>query len=108
MPWQLRRLRGTIDLFVNFISFQEMEPAVVVNYLGLVSSLAPRWVLLRNLKEGRQRRQHPDAVGVDEPVLGDDYAAMLPDHRLVERGAMPFGYVTVDRFHSELLLFRHR
>ncbi len=108
MPWQLPRLRGKIDLFVNFISFQEMEPPVVANYLRLVSNLAPQWVLLRNLKEGKQRRRYPDAVGVDEPILGDDYAAMLPDHALVERGAMPFGYVTVDSFHSELLLFRRR
>jgi putative sugar O-methyltransferase len=108
MPWQLPRLRGTIDLFVNFISFQEMEPPVVANYLHLVSNLTPQWVLLRNLKEGKQRRQHPDGIGVDEPILGDDYAAMLPDYVLVERGAMPFGYVTVDGFHSELLLFRRR
>jgi putative sugar O-methyltransferase len=108
MPWQLPRLNGTIDLFVNFISFQEMEPRVVSNYLRLVSNLSPTWVLLRNLKEGKQRRINPDAVGVDDPILGDDYAAMLPDHLLVERGAMPFGYVTVDGFHSELLLFKRR
>lgn len=108
MPWQLPRLKGTIDLFVNFISFQEIEPPVVANYLRLVSALAPQWVLLRNLKEGKQRRQHPDGVGVNEPILGDDYTAMLPAYRLVERGAMPFGYVTVDGFHSELLLFRRR
>lgn len=108
MSWQLPRLQGTIDLFVNFISFQEMEPPVASNYLRLVSNLAPSWVLLRNLKEGKQRRQHPDSVGVDEPILGDDYAAMLPEYALVERGAMPFGYLTVDGFHSELLLFRRR
>jgi putative sugar O-methyltransferase len=106
MPWQLPRLQGTIDLFVNFISFQEMEPPVVSNYLRLVSNLAPRWILLRNLKEGKQRRKDLDSVGVDEPILGDDYPAMLPTYALVERSAMPFGYVTVDGFHSELLLFR--
>nr|VFJ60701.1 MAG: putative sugar O-methyltransferase [Candidatus Kentron sp. DK] len=27
--WQIERLRGKVDLFVNFISFQEMEPHVV-------------------------------------------------------------------------------
>lgn len=108
MPWQLEKLRGGIDLFVNFISFQEMEPPVVANYLGLVSGLNPQWILLRNLKEGKQRRRNPDDVGVDDPILGDDYIAMLPAYQLVERGAMPFGYVTVDDFHSELLLFRRR
>lgn len=106
MPWQLPRLKGAIELFVNFISFQEMEPTVVSNYLSLVSNLAPRWVLLRNLREGKQRRQNRDSAGVEEPILGDDYATMLPAYALVERGAMPFGYMTTDGFHSELLLFR--
>jgi putative sugar O-methyltransferase len=108
MPWQLPMLTGSVDLFVNFISFQEMEPAIVENYLRLVSQLGPEWILLRNLREGKRRRQNSDDIGVDEPIRGDDYAVMLPSYDMVERGAMPFGYVTVDGFHSELLLFRRR
>jgi putative sugar O-methyltransferase len=106
MPWQLPRLVGKVDLFVNFISFQEMEPPVVANYLDLVSRLQPDWILLRNLKEGKQKRASPEQCGVDEPILGDDYQELLPDYFLVQRGAIPFGYITVDGFHSELLLFQ--
>ena len=30
--WEIENLVGDIDLFVNFISFQEMEPQIVKNY----------------------------------------------------------------------------
>jgi len=103
--WQIEKLRGKVDLFVNFISFQEMEPHIVKNYLGHVTRLAPRWILLRNLREGKQLRKN-DWVGVDTPTLGDDYLAMLPGYALLERNVRPFGYRTVDGFHSELLLLR--
>jgi hypothetical protein len=105
--WQIEKLQGLVDLFVNFISFQEMEPHIVKNYLGHVTRLGARWVLLRNLREGKQLRKN-DWVGVDAPTLGDDYLAMLPGYELVERNVWPFGYRTVDGYHSELLLLRRK
>lgn len=104
--WQIEKLRGKVDLFVNFISFQEMEPAVVANYLKHVRRLGSRWVLLRNMREGKQKRSAERPHGCDDPVKGDDYLGMLPGYDLVERNTHPFGYRTVDGFHSELLLFR--
>ena len=106
MPWQLPKLQGSIDIFVNFISFQEMEPAVVQNYLQHVTRLGSRWILLRNLREGKQKRTQASPLGVDTPIQGDAYLNMLPAYRLVERGTFPFGYRTVDGFHSELLLLK--
>ena len=103
--WQLEKLQGKVDLFVNFISFQEMEPPVVKNYLTHVKRLGARWILLRNMREGKQLRNN-DRVGVDVPILGDDYLTMLPEYELVERNVIPFGYQTMDGFHSELLLLR--
>lgn len=103
--WQIEKLQGQVDLFVNFISFQEMEPPIVKNYLGHVTRLGARWILLRNMREGKQLRKN-DWVGVDTPILGDDYLAMLPGYELVERNVIPFGYQTVDGFHSELLLLK--
>src|ERR1035437_9487884 len=105
--WQIERLQGEIDLFVNFISFQEMEPHIVNNYLTCAARLDARWTLLRNLREGKQVRKD-DWVGVDNPILGDAYLAMLPDYELMERNVLPFGYETVDDFHSELLLLRRK
>jgi len=93
---------------VNFISFQEMEPQIARNYLTHVSRLGTRWILLRNLREGKQRRSSPTTEGVDTPILAEDYIAMLPDYTLVERNVNPFGYRTVDHFHSELLLLKRK
>lgn len=104
--WQIEALEGRVDLFVNFISFQEMEPDVVRNYLGHVARLGAEWVLLRNMREGKQRRSGPGSVGVDEPILSEDYDRMLPDYRLVARETSVFGYRTSDGFHSELMLYR--
>jgi hypothetical protein len=104
--WQIEQLQGTVDLFVNFISFQEMEPHIVRNYLAQAERLQARWILLRNLREGKPRRIPGQRHGVDEPVLGDDYLTMLPSYALVERSTLPFGYRTVDGFHSEMLLLR--
>lgn len=106
--WQIEKLRGNVDLFVNFISFQEMEPPIVQNYLNHVARLNTRWVLLRNMREGKQLRQGNSAAGVETPILGDDYLAMLPNYELVERNVLPFGYRTVDGYHSELLLLRRK
>ncbi len=105
--WQIERLQGQVDLFVNFISFQEMEPHIVKNYLGHVTRVGARWILLRNMREGKNVRKN-DRVGVSTPILGDDYLAMLPGYELVDRNVIPFGYRTVDGFHSELLLLKRK
>lgn len=103
--WQIERLQGQVDLFVNFISFQEMEPQVVENYLNNVKRLSARWILLRNMREGKQKKTELN-VGVEVPIKRNDYLAMLPEYKLVEANVHPFGYQTVDGFHSELLLLR--
>ena len=107
-PWQLPGLSGRFDLFVNSISFQEMEPPVVRFYLENVDRLQTRLVLLRNLREGKQKKTGPGSLGVEEPILGCDYDALLPNYELVAVGTVPFGYRTVDGFHSELRLYRRK
>jgi putative sugar O-methyltransferase len=106
--WQIERLDGEVDLFVNFISFQEMEPHVVANYLKHVDRLKARWVLLRNLREGKQLRRGSSSVGVEVQIKSEDYLNLLPRYKLVERNVLPYGYRTVDGFHSELLLLRRQ
>jgi putative sugar O-methyltransferase len=105
--WQIEKILGKVDLFVNFISFQEMEPHIVKNYLSHITRLGTRWILLRNIREGKQLRK-AGLAGVETPILGDDYLAMLPGYELLERNVIPFGYKTVDGFHSELLLLRRK
>lgn len=101
--WQIEQLLGEIDLFVNFISFQEMEPFVVSNYLYHIDRLKSKWILLRNMREGKQKKTST-SLGVEVPILSEDYLSMLNNYKLIARNVHPFGYETVDNFHSELLL----
>jgi putative sugar O-methyltransferase len=104
-PWQMERLEGPTDLAWNFISFQEMEPATVAFYAGQIERLGTRWVLLRNLREGKPKRSAARPFGVDQPLLGEDYDTLFPAFRLRATQVHPFGYETVDGFHSELRLY---
>lgn len=106
-PWQIEQLVGKVDLFVNFISFQEMEPEVVDNYLHHVNRLQARWILLRNLREGKPLKKsgHP---GVKIPIKTENYVTMLRNYELIDSNVHPFGFQTVDGFHSELLLLKRK
>ena len=84
-----------------------MEPNVVQNYLNHVNELETTWILLRNMREGKQVMKF-NQVGVTTPIQSEDYKKMLPNYELVEQNVIPFGYETVDGFHSELLLFRRK
>lgn len=82
-PWQLPRLTGTVDLFANFISFQEMEPEVVQNYANLVTDLGARWLLLRNSPTGKPN--------VREPMLRHRYLEFFDHYELVDSDAGLYG-----------------
>ena len=103
--WQIEQLSGQIDLFVNFISFQEMEPKIVENYLQKVKALNAKWLLLRNMREGKQLRKD-NRFGVDKPIFSKDYIKMLGGYELIGTNVYPFGYKTIDEFHSEIMLFK--
>jgi len=107
--WQIEKMEGQFDLFVNFISFQEMEPNVVQNYLFHVKRLNPKWILLRNMREGKQVKKTKTDIGVEIPIKKEDYIDMIKDkYQFIESNVHPFGYKTVDGFHSELLLFKRK
>lgn len=105
-PWQLPKLRGKLDLFVNFISFQEMEPDIVKLYLEQVDRLETEFVLLRNIKEGKAVKSEKVVYGVETPIRGSDYDDFLVNYSLVAKNVFPFGYKTMYRFHSELRLYK--
>lgn len=105
--WQIPKLKGKIDLFVNFISFQEMEPRIVENYCRHIRRLRPDFILLRNIKEGKRTRDKEYPGGVIDPILGDDYNNFFPEYELVDTNTTIFGYETEDGFHSELRFYRH-
>jgi putative sugar O-methyltransferase len=103
--WQVPKLQGKIDLFVNFISFQEMEPEVVRNYCNYIDKLEPQYILLRNMLEGKRKQSDHFKAGVKEPILGDDYNNFLPNYKLIARDSEVFGFVTEDGFHSQLRIY---
>ena len=101
-PWQLPKLHGKIDLFANFISFQEMEPDIVQNYIKLVQDHEPEYVLLRNLKEGKRKKTSPDTLGVKEPVLLNEMISWFNQYKNVVSDTVSFGELKIDNFHSEI------
>lgn len=103
--WQVPKLQGEIDLFVNFISFQEMEPEVVNNYCKYITKLNPKYILLRNIEEGKRVQSEDYIYGVKEPILGDDYDKFLSNYNLVATDGSIFGFKTEDNFHSQLRLY---
>ncbi|WP_076410845.1 putative sugar O-methyltransferase [Shewanella sp. UCD-KL12] len=105
-PWQLPDVKGELDLFINFISFQEMEPEIVANYLGHVARLNCQYVLLRNLREGKQLATDGSHAGVKKPITSEDYDTFLPDYELIATNVTPFGFETIDGFNSELRLYK--
>ncbi|WP_121628144.1 putative sugar O-methyltransferase [Poseidonibacter antarcticus] len=104
--WQVPKLKGKIDLFVNFISFQEMEPDIVQNYCKYIDKLEPKYILLRNILEGKRVQSKDYMAGVKEPILGDDYNIFLPNYELIKVDSGIFGFVTEDGFHSQLRLYK--
>lgn len=106
--WQVPKLQGKIDLFVNFISFQEMEPNVVENYCKYIDKLEPQYILLRNMQEGERVQSEDFQSGVKEPILGDDYNTFLPNYKLVASDSEIYGFVTEDGFHSQLRIYERK
>ncbi len=104
-PWQLPRLRGQVDLFSNFISFQEMEPDIVANYIELVQPLTRSFVLIRNSRHGKPVAKRDGELGVLSPVTTDDVIAQFDAFDLLGRDSHTFGD-GYDGFESEVVCMR--
>lgn len=104
--WRVEDLRGSIDLFVNYISFQEMEPDVVSNYLQKIDRLEPKWILIRHIREGKQVRSASNPVGVERPTTPSIYADELKHYRQVYQDCDLYGYRTADDFHSDIIILQ--
>ncbi len=105
--WKIENLKGSIDLFVNFISFQEMEPFIVRNYASYIQKLMPKYILLRNLREGKQKSKNGE-LGVEQPILQQDYISFFDQYKMLETNVLPFGYKTADGFHSQLTILSQK
>ncbi len=106
-PWQLPNLKGEFDLFVNFFSFQEMEPDVVENYANFINKLVTKYILLRNQKDGKQVAKKAGDVGVLNPVSRDDYVKFFKPFEVVNIDSKIFGNQK-NGFESEVIIFKLR
>ena len=103
--WAIEKIHGSIDLFVNFISFQEMEPEIVKNYAHHIKRLKPKYLLLRNMREGKQVVSDSQ-IGVKKPIKSKDYLKMFANYQLIESSVLEYGFQTVDEFNSELMVLK--
>ncbi len=107
--WQLPKVRNTVDLFVNFISFQEMEPDIVKNYVRLVQPLTSKYVLLRNSKYGKNIAHKEGEIGVLEPTGTDDIIGYFDQFDLLARDSYAFGDVSRHNdFVSEVIIMKRK
>ncbi|MBI4183315.1 MAG: putative sugar O-methyltransferase [Proteobacteria bacterium] len=81
--WQFPQIATiSVDLFWNAGSFQEMEPEVVGNYLGLVRGSVGA-VFLQQLMEGKEVAARPGVHGVLAPTTFEHYRRFLEGFDLV-------------------------
>lgn len=107
--WQLPRVKGHVDVFANFISFQEMEPEVVANYVKVVQPLVRKAVLLRNSVRGKVVASKPGEIGVFEPTTTDHIIRNFDQFELLGRDSAIFGEENPRaNFRSEVLCMQRR
>ena len=107
MPWQIPVIRGKVDLFVNFFSFQEMEPDVVENYAKFVDRCEPDYLLLRNQRGGQRIAKRPGKVGVIEQTTREHYIRFFSNYECIAIDSEIFGCIK-EEFESEVMVFQRK
>lgn len=108
-PWQLPRLKGRFDLFANFMSFQEMEPDVVANYISLVQPLTAGHALIRNHAHGKKTAAKEGEIGVMEKVTTDFIVSRFDGFDVAARDAFVHGELSEDgSYRSEVIVLSRR
>ncbi|AGI72500.1 hypothetical protein OA238_c24420 [Octadecabacter arcticus 238] len=104
-PWQLPKLKGKFDLFANFMSFQEMEPDVVANYISIIQPLIARNVLVRNHAIGKKLAKKSNDIGVLEQVTTGFIAERFDDFDVLARDSFVYGALSEDgKYQSEVIV----
>lgn len=107
-PWQLPKIKGSFELAVNYVSFQEMEPEVVKNYVTYLNSMTSHYVLMRNSRYGKQVAAQPYTYGVIKQTTREDYLNFFSPFQLVALDCKTFGYFTPPNFESEVIILERK
>lgn len=106
-PWQLPLLKGEFDLFANFMSFQEMEPDVVRNYISLVQPLIGGHALIRNSALGKKTAKKAGDIGVFDAVLSDFIVNEFNELNVLARDSVAHGGKSEDgSYCSEVIVLK--
>lgn len=105
-PWQLERVKGSFELFMNSASFQEMEPEVTANYATQVARLVTDFLLLKNSRHGKPMATE-QSIGVIQPTTRKHYLEAFSDFDLVAMDAATFG-IDYGGFASEVMVFQRK
>lgn len=108
-PWQLPRLRGSVDLFANFFSFQEMEPHVVRNYASVVQPYIRDHILMRNSAVGKRVAKTEGEIGVMEQVRSDFIQSCFSEFQTLASDSFLFGDENeIGSYRSEVVVMGRR
>lgn len=108
-PWQLPKLTGQVEMFANFMSFQEMEPDVVRNYIKLVQPLVSDYALMRNSAHGKKVAKGEGDVGVIEQVKNEFIRAEFNEFECVAVDSFVYGEENESRsYQSEVMVLKRR
>jgi putative sugar O-methyltransferase len=105
MPWQIPDIKGKVDLFVNFFSFQEMEPDIVENYAAFVDQCKPMYLLLRNQRGGQRLAEKHGKQGVIKQTTREHYIKFFQNYECVGIDSKIFGCIKGE-FESEVMIFK--
>ena len=106
-PWQLEKVIGRFDLFVNFISFQEMEPKVVKNYVSILQNNIDKYVMIRNSKYGKKIAKNERDIGVVDRVKIDFIIDLFDQFKVIDRDYKVYGGYSKTKA-SEIVVLKHQ
>jgi putative sugar O-methyltransferase len=106
-PWQLPKVKGQFELFVNASSFQEMEPEVLENYSHYIDKLVNGYLLLKNSLIGKKPVDSKDELGVKKSIQRDDYFRHFSKFDLVASDAKAFGLMH-NNFVSDVMILKRK
>ena len=107
-PWQLPKLTGQVEMFANFMSFQEMEPDVVRNYIQTVQPLVSGYALIRNSALGKKVAKGAGDVGVIEQVRTAFIHAEFTEFDCLVADSFVYGEENETRTYQSEVLVLHR
>lgn len=106
-PWQLPKVKGSFELFVNASSFQEMEPEVLDNYISYINKLVTGHLLLKNSVVGKRPATNENDVGVQKTIKREDYLRAFSHFELIASNAKAFGHV-YKNFVADVMILKKR